>query len=254
MKRYAAITALGGLALAAHGADAEQAVDELIPKMADEDVPKRYDAQMALQDIASEASTPGNEKARKELGEILAKKAGDTTVPQPARVWIVRQLEYMGRDEAVRALAKVMADKSDQELSECARRALEKNPAEAATRSLRNALEKETDTRMKIGLINSLAERGDARSIKLIVKGLSDPATASAAAVALGHLGTGAAVEALWPQLNKDPVAGDALINAANKIAKENPGDAKKIYERIAKEAKSKSLQTAAKAGLGEKA
>ncbi len=229
----------------------KQAVEELIPQLADPEVKNRYAAQMKLQDLASDASKPGNSRKRKALGRVLAAKAADASVPQPARVWIVRQLEYMGRDEAVSALAKLLRDK-DAELAECARRALEKNPASAATTVLRNALGKASDPVMKIGLINSLGERGDAKSVALIAKELPDAKTASAAALALSKVATAAAIEAIWPVLNKFPEAGEALINAAAKLkAKGNDDGARAIYERLEKEAKSPAVRTAAEISLG---
>jgi len=250
MKRSLAISALGGMALAAGGAGEEQAVNELIPKLADAKVESRYAAQMALQDIASNASKPGNEAARATLGKILAAKAADPSVPQPARVWIVRQLEYMGGEEAVGALDKVM-NGGDAELRECARRALEKNPAPGATASLRAALGKASDATWKIGLINSLGQRADGGSVKSIAKGLDDAKTAPAAALALGKIGDSAAVEALWGAFGKIPEAGEALIVAANQLAaKGDAAAAKAIYQRIAEQTKSKSLRAAAEFGL----
>ena len=249
MKRYAAVAALGGMALAARGAEIDQAVEELIPKLADPEVGNRYDAQMALQDIASKASTPGHEAERRAMGILLAAKATDPSVPQPARVWIVRQLQYMGRAEAVKALGELLNDE-DAELRECARRALEENPARTARGQLRTALRKANDPNWKIGLINSLGMRGDARSVKLIAGALDDSKTACAAALALGKIANGAAVEALWTAFNKTPEAGEALIVAAMKMEADDKAAAKKIYERIAGEADSKYQKKAAQTGL----
>ena len=221
----------------------------LIGRLADESVENRYAAQMELQDIASNASKPGHEAARKALGKRLAAKAADPSVPQPARVWIVRQLEYMGRDEAVKALAGVM-NGDDAELRECARRALEKNPARAATSSLRDALKKANDAAWKIGLMNSLGEHGDARSVKLIAEGLDDPKTAPAAALALGKIANDAAVEALWGAFGKLPEAGEALIHAANRLQAKSDSAAKAIYQRLAEQAQADSLRTAGRFGL----
>jgi hypothetical protein len=261
MKRYFATATLGATALAAPAAtqrpDREggleggpvAAVNELIPKLAVEKVEDRYDAQMALQDIASNSSKPGNAAAREALGKVLAAKAADAATPQPARVWIVRQLEYMGGPESVEALANVM-NGEDAELRECARRALEKNPAPAATASLRAALEKASDATWKIGFTNSLGERGDAQSVALIARGLADAKTAPAAALALGKIANAAAVEALWAGLNKFPEAAEALINAANRMKAQNAAAAKAIYQRVAQETKSKSVRAAAEFGL----
>ncbi len=108
MKQLFALLALGTFAFAARAADYQQAVNELIPTLASEKVSDRYGAQMQLQDLASISSKPGNDADRAALGKVLAAKAADASVPQPARVWIVRQIEYMGGAEAVDALAKLL--------------------------------------------------------------------------------------------------------------------------------------------------
>jgi len=249
MKRYFVTAAVGATAMAAQAAGEEAAVSELIPKLADEKVENRYEAQMALQDLASKASTPGNAAAREALGSVLAAKAADAGAPQPARVWIVRQLEYMGGPEAVEALTALMSGE-DAELRECARRALEKNPAPAATTSLRDALAKASDPTWRIGLMNSLGQRGDAEAAPLIIKGLDDPKTAPAAALALGQIVNRAAADALFARINDLPEAGEALINLANRLQARGIGAAKKVYARIAQEAKSKSVRAAAEFGL----
>jgi HEAT repeat protein len=231
-----------------NAANRNEITPALIGRLADEKVENRYDAQMELQNMASKASTPGNESQRKAFGKALAEKAADKSVPQPARVWIVRQLEYMGRGEAVKSLTVVM-NGDDAELRECARRALEKNPEPAATSSLRSALQKADDPARKIGLMNSLGERGDTESVKLIAQELDNPKTAAAAALALGKIGTKAAADALWGSLNKIPEAGEALINVANQLAAKGDDAADAVYRRIAGEAKSKSVVTAAEAG-----
>ena len=120
-------------------AGAEQTVNDLLPRLATARVEDRYSAQMELQHLALNAGRPGAEPERAELASILAAKATDPAVPQPARVWVVRQLEYIGAAESVAALTTLLSGQ-DAELMECARRALEKNPAPAATESLRAAL------------------------------------------------------------------------------------------------------------------
>jgi hypothetical protein len=89
---------------------------------------------MELQKIAVNTARPGAEAERVSMANALNKKAVDKTVPQPARVWLVRMLEYIGGDESVKSLTDIMND-SDTELRECARRALEKNPSKSAIAS-----------------------------------------------------------------------------------------------------------------------
>ena len=73
-------------------ASAEQTVNDLLPKLAAARVEDRYSAQMELQNLALHAGRPGAEAERMEFANILATKATDSDVPQPARVWVVRQL------------------------------------------------------------------------------------------------------------------------------------------------------------------
>ena len=54
------------------------------------------------------AARPGAEAERAELAKVLAAKATDAAVPQPARVWVVRQLEYIGAAESVPALTTLL--------------------------------------------------------------------------------------------------------------------------------------------------
>jgi len=256
--KFCLLTLAAALALNAPAADYQQAVNDLIPRLAAETVGDRYDAQMRLQDLASQASKPGNAAEREALGRVLASRAADASVPQPARVWIIRQLEYMGREEAVDALGRLLND-PDAELREVARRALEKNPAPTAGQPLWVALEKVATDRepaavaWKIGLINSLAQRRDTSAVGLIVPRLREPETARAAALALGRIGNPPALEALWSALPGNPAAGDALIIAANRWAVE--GDAKQaqaIAERLTREATSVPLKAAALSALAK--
>jgi HEAT repeat protein len=188
---------------------------------------------MELQQIAANASKPGADAARLELGRLLAGKAADATIPQPARVWIVRQLEYMGRAEAVPALTRIL-DENDAELRDCARRALEKNPAPEAAISLRAALQKGGDPSWKIGLINALGQRMDAESAALIIPLLNEPQTRVAAALALGRIATPTSIEALWKAADNNAAAADALVIAANQLtAVSKKRQAKAIYQKL---------------------
>jgi len=199
-------------------AGAEQTVSDLLPKLAAERVADRYRAQMELQSLALSAGRPGAEAERLELASVLAAKATDSAVPQPARVWVVRQLEYIGAAESVGALTTLL-NSQDSELKECARRALEKNPAPGATESLRAALKRGGETSWTIGLIQSLGERRDAGAVELIRTHLSSKETALAAVLALGKIADPRAVAALWEAYDAGvSSAGDGLVAAGNRL------------------------------------
>ncbi len=250
-----AVLALVSLSAAALGAFAgvEQTVNDLLPRLAAAKVEDRYSAQIDLQNLALNAARPGAEAERAELAKVLAAKASDPAVPQPARVWIVRQLEYIGAAESVAALTILLAGQ-DAELKECARRALEKNPAPAATESLRTALKQGGETTWKIGLIQSLGECGDAESVTLIAQSLSQPETASAASSALGKIASEEAVKDLWGPFDQNTVgAADALVAAANQlVARGESKRAAAIYLRLYTVPTNAPLRAAALIGLAK--
>ncbi len=231
MKRFLSLLAFCTL-VAGASAQVQQKVDELIPKLADENVPARYAAQMDLQAIASNSSRPGAETERSALGKILAAKVADDSIQQPARVWMVRQLEYMGGAEAVPALTKLLTN-ADAELRECARRALEKNSAPEASASLRTALQAATDPAWKNGLINSLGQRGDVTALPLVIASLNDPRVAGAATLALAKIPDARAIDALWTALkNNTPNAADALVVAAYRMEADT-AKSMEIFQRL---------------------
>jgi HEAT repeat protein len=199
-------------------AGAEQTVDDLLPKLAADKVGDRYSAQMELQSLALNAGRPGAEAERAELANILAARATDAAVPQPARVCVVRQLEYIGAAESVAALATLL-DGQDAELKECARRALERNPAPEATESLRAALKQGGDASWTIGLVQSLGERRDTGAVELIRAHLGSKETALAACSALGKIADPKAVAALWEAYDMGASgAADGLVAAGNRL------------------------------------
>jgi len=232
-------------------AGAEDSVAGLIPKLAASKVEDRYAAQMELQALAAKASQPGAEAQRIELSKALALKASDAAVPQPARVWIVRQLEYIGAAESVPALAGLL-NGQDAELRECARRALEKNSAPSATESLRAALKKGGDVSWRIGLIQSLGERRDTASVRLIGKQLANAEASFAAAMALGKIANDSAVKELWTALDqKNSTAANALVFAADRLlAKGDNRRTGAIYSKLYMVCASAPLRAAALTGL----
>src|SRR6266568_400055 len=103
-QEFSSTAFLVSLLLCASAASAPAALDQtvadLIPKLAAEKMEDRYAPQMELQALALKAARPGADAERADLAKLLAAKAADQTVPQPARVWIVRQLEHIGAHES----------------------------------------------------------------------------------------------------------------------------------------------------------
>ncbi len=208
---------ISGLAVVGSAADAavQAQVDELIPGLAAADAEQRYEPRMKLQALAAEASKPGAEEARFELEQALTVRALDPKVAQPARVWLIRQFEFLGGAGAVPALTRLLGD-PDAEIRETARRALELNPAVPAGAALRNALQAAGDSAWRMGLVHSLGRRRDAAAVASIAGLLGDPAVGGVAAEALGRIADSAAVEALTKAYDGKSVAlGSALLAAA---------------------------------------
>lgn len=203
------------------GTSVEQTVNQLIPRLAATNVADRYAAQMELQALAVKSGRPGAKAERAEVAKILAAKAKDATVPQPARVWCVRQLEYVGDAESIPALTSLL-NGPDAELKESARRALEKNPAPAASEVLRTALKQGGDASWKIGLIQALGERGDARAVALVQPYLADPKTGGAAAAALAKIASDDSIRDLWAAYDEGNLAAaEALILAGAHLVRQ---------------------------------
>ncbi len=138
----------------------EKAINYLMPLMSADDVGSRYRNQIVLQDIGSHASRPGAETERRTLASVLCRKIETAEMPATVRNWFVLQVERIGKEESVRTLTRLLSSE-DKELRDYARRALEKNPSDAAMRSLERAMKEAKDPAWKAALNNSLQQRSE---------------------------------------------------------------------------------------------
>jgi HEAT repeat protein len=101
--------------------------------------------------------------------------------------FLIEQLLIAGREEAVPALASLLADP---DLAEPARAALQANPSVEAVKALRDALP-EARGDLRIGVILALGSRGDGESVPALIEEASsgEPAARLAALDALGRIG-----------------------------------------------------------------
>ncbi len=194
-----------------------------LEELGSQDLNKQKASQLALQTMVYNASRPGAEAERvaicNELAGSLAKDLNPT-----AKVWIIRQLEFAGRAEAVPALTGALASQ-DAWIAETARRALQCNPSAEAGAALRLALEKATDAKWRVALINALGYRRDKTDtgvlIPLIKDGNED--VRMAAAQALADIGDKAALAAFkdMPAPSKEAVgrAVEAWLRLAERMA-----------------------------------
>ena len=157
--------------------------------------------------------------------------------PLADRVDACRQLAVVGDRAATPVLAGLLAD---EKLSHLARGALQAMPDPAAAAALREALPRLKGA-LLVGVINSLGERRDAAAVGPLAQRLHDPdpAVASAAAVALGKIGTLAAAKALVSALDGAPVGvlpalHESSLNCAGRLAAQGATDqAAAIYDRL---------------------
>ncbi|PWU14831.1 MAG: hypothetical protein C5B50_16480 [Verrucomicrobia bacterium] len=233
-------------------ADLNQTVGDLVPRLAGQPGEERYAARMELQAMAASASRPGADEERRTLATLLATKAIDTSVPQPARVWFVRQLELIGDGSSVTELGPLLFDK-DVEIRDCERRALERNSSPAAASVLRGALQKCSTSQEAIGFISSLGQRADADAVELIAPYLKQKETASIAASALGKIANDKAVELLWHTYDdSSAVAADALVLAGDQLLARGERDkAAGLYELLFREGKENTVEARCAAIMG---
>jgi len=174
--------------------------------------------------------------------------------PVGEKVAACRDLKVGGTAKAVPALAALLADK---DLSYWARYALESMPCAEAGAALREALPKVAGL-LKVGVIDSLGDRGDREAVPALVELVkdADAQIASAAATALGKIGGPEAVAALEAARAKAapavrPAVADALLLAADRCLA--AGDAKAasaIYQAMYDADGPVHVRTAAYRGL----
>jgi HEAT repeat protein/type 1 glutamine amidotransferase len=228
-----------------------QALDELLGKIATYEFGQSRENLTKLTDIIRESydSTQLLKQFEKRLLEFLR---SDATLA--GKQFICRQLSIIGTEEAVPTLTTMLTQPAT---SDMARYALERIPGVAVDEVLRNVLDK-TSGKVKVGIINSLGERGDEAAVIPLSRLLSDTdkEVAQAAAAALGKIaGSAAAMElgnALkqasddWHVLlaNAYLMCADKFVASGNKIA------ATAIYKELYTPAEPTPIRSAALAGI----
>jgi HEAT repeat protein len=157
--------------------------------------------------------------------------------PKGEKAIACKQLAIFGTEQSVPTLAPLLADK---ELASWARIALEAIPGPAVDAAFRDALGK-LQGRLLIGTINSISVRRDTQAIGALVQKLDDAnvEVASAAAVALGHIGGERAAKALTRSLSEAPAgvhsaaAEGCILCAEWFLARNRTAEAVKLYDTI---------------------
>ena len=182
--------------------------------------------------VAGAADAKKNAQREKELIEVLKGKA-----PQAEKDLACRELQVIGTDACIDALAGLLTDKK---LSHMARTALEPMSSPKASQALRGALGK-TSGPTKVGLLISLGFRRDAESTGALTGLLKDkdPDVAGAAAAALGRIGTMEAAKALGGFRGSadkalQVIVAEASLTAAEQLAQAGKqGEAAKICKEL---------------------
>ncbi len=243
----AALVALSGAAPAA----ADEALDKAF------DALKTYDwgddrAALAAVDDAVAASND-DQPAQKQLESRLADVL-EADVSRAAKDFACRKLSLIGSAACVPTVAELL---TDEKLSHMARYALERIPEAEAVAAMRDALPN-VKGKIKVGVVNSLGVRRDAKSTEALVALLDDgdKQIAAAAAAALGSIGTPEAAKALADFRAEAPkeltlAACDAQLTCAERLlADGKKNDALKIYMTLNKADVPKHVKVAAVRGM----
>ncbi len=168
--------------------------------------------------------------------------------------FICKQLSIIGTEEAVPTLALMLLKK---ETSDIARYALERIPGRRVDKALRDALSK-TKGKVKVGIINTLGQRKDERSVRAFGKLVydSNETIATAAAAALGKIANAKASDALAEAKNKTKgsvksIVLDSYLMCAD-LFNENGDQTKafEIYKQLFAPELSTPIRSAALRGL----
>jgi HEAT repeat protein len=164
------------------------------------------------------------------------------------------RLKQIGTSSAIKPLAVLL---TNEQLSICARYALETIPDAAAGRALLKALPN-TSGSIQAGIINSLGARGEKDAVKPLEKLLSssDTNVAMASAEALGRIGGSKALQSLQraAEHSDAPVHRteiDGILMCANRLMDAGKSkDALEVFEKLYNSEKSDTTRLAAFRGI----
>ena len=165
-----------------------------------------------------------------------------------------QQLRICGTTQSVAALAAVLGD---ERVGHAARYALEGMPYPEAGAALRDALGR-TSGVVKVGLIDSVGQRGDTAATPLLVPLLADADStiAMTAASALGRIGDQVATAALMtasnsPNAEVRRTVQESLLRCAEaRLGQGNAAEAAKIYRQVLEAEPTAAIRLAAWRGL----
>jgi len=231
MHRFATVTVcLVGL-LASAGPVVAEPIDDTFAAFAKYTRGTSRVAVIAVEEAVYRASD--DPKTRAAMGARVLAVLKDKSATTDAKAIACIYVPLVCDDSAVKALVALLADAK---IAGPARGALQRLPGEAAATALRDALAGASGA-ARVGFINSIGARRDAKATGALKALLSDKdaTTADAAAGALGAIGTAEAAEALTATgLKPTPGLLDAMLECADqRIAAGDLKTAAAIYRRL---------------------
>ncbi|MGA2619592.1 MAG: HEAT repeat domain-containing protein [Thermoguttaceae bacterium] len=204
------------------------------------------------EDLVRNALTDPQAKAT--LARKLAEMLRRAEVTLDAKRFICRQLRIIADAPEVAALAALLADA---DLSDMARYALERIPGRSAAKAMLAALPKASPSQ-KVGLINSLGDRGEAQAVGELAALLDteDEGVARAAISALANIGTVEAAGALEKAKvaaseKAKPLFTKALLLCADRLAAQKKfQEAENTFKRYAVASEKPPVRIVAARGL----
>ncbi len=221
------------------GASFQAMFERVLPGMGANDPPARQAPQQEFQESCRALSAPGRDAERTQACRLIAAKLGPET-PNPARVFMLRQLRLIGHGECVAAVARLLADK-DSEVKTWACWTLQSNPAPEANTAILTALRGAEGPEWRATLVAALKSRAAPESVDVLVGCLADrdDGVVAATAAALGEISTPKAIEAITAAVSQaTPILrrriGAACIRAAERLVERGQLEqARAIYRQL---------------------
>jgi HEAT repeat protein len=171
-----------------------------------------------------------------------------------AKAAVARELSAIATEASVPALAEML---TQGEMAEMARYALSRIPGPAADEALRKALDTTTG-KNRIGILNSIGQRRDAKAVPTLRGLISSPdaGVADAAISALANIADRAALDSLAAArkrisgAKRERVSNAYLRGAANLAERGDRNGALRIYQQLSMPAEPDTIRIAALSGL----
>ena len=227
-------------------------IEPLLAKIAAYDYGADPDSIVAFTELVEDLQRSPEQRKALEARLLQFLKSNATA---PGKEVALRQLALIGTNASIPVLAPLLARA---ETAEMARYALAAIPGATVDEALRNSLGQAPDERGKIGIINSLGNRKDAKAVPALAALISpaNPAVTAAAVAALANIADRAALKALAAARSK---AGSQVRNlitegylvCADRFAERGESaTATGVYKQMLAPGEPRMIRTRALAGL----